>query len=279
MDTKSFTKAVGRFAPRRVLFTLLTLLAPLALLVLSASCDSGPASPSFQPVLPELPDHWREVLGEPHWRLEWIGEGGTWVQRDISPTQAAADISPVQGWSSPVLAWPFWPERQLLPAMARPAGALFPWDVRGRRIVLSWEGGVDAVFWKELALAHGTSRPQASSRRLPWYFDWPRFRELFESETIAHTLRRDPWLADWKDIAERTVQSGFDRRRLTPRAFTEITVPGAGGHWVGSSPFAPPLDTPAGGPLRLNVTADVNTWAACGAVLRASSSGWTLREW
>jgi hypothetical protein len=122
-------------------------------------------------------------------------------------------------------------------------------------------GGVDAFFWKE---------------RLPWYFDWPRFRGLFEGEAINEIVRQDPWLADWRDISRRTVQSGFDRRRIVPRVLTKLSIPGLDGYWIGSSPFAEPLETEEGGPLLLMVTDVPDTWVSSGAVLKCSTSGWVI---
>ena len=250
-----------------------------AFLALLAACDNGPIRPSYLPLLPELPAHWEEFLGEPHWRLEWVDGDGLWLERDISPGEAAPGISLIQEWATPVLAWPYWPGRGLLPGMMRPAGAIFPWDAYGRKLGVSWRGGVHALFWKELSQAERPSAPATASeaRRLPWYFDWPRFAELLESETTPQAVRDDPWLADWKSIAGRTVQSGFDRRRIASRAFTELAVPGLGGRWIGSSPFAPPLDAPDGGPLRLKVSEAAETWVSPSGVLKASSAGWVWR--
>ena len=246
------------------------------LLVALAACGNGPVSPSCRLLLPELPEHWNEMLGPPHWRLEWIGSDGLWLERELSPGQMPPELSFMPEWSTPVLAWPFWPVRELLPGMMRPAGALFPWDaVSGDKLAISWEGGVDALFWKELALADRSSG--AAERRLPWYFDWPRFRELLKSENMP--VREDPWLADWRSIAERTVLSGFDRRRIVPRGFTGLEVPGLGGRWTGSSPFAPPLDAPPDGPLSINIGDVVDTWVSSGGLLKASSSGWVWRAW
>jgi len=254
-------------------------LAGIALILLLCACENNPVRSSYHPLLPELPERWEEILGEPHWRLEWVGEGGVWLQREISPGQFSPDISIIDEWATPALAWPFWPERQLLPGMVRPAGALFPWDVRGKNLVLSWEGGVDAFFWKKLAVAERPpSMTQTEARRLPWYFDWPRFRELFAGENIPETIREDPWLADWESIAQRTVQSGFDRRRIAPRRFTELAIPGMGGRWIGSSPFAPPVDAPAHDPLILNVADTPDTWVSSGGVLKGSSAGWVWRQ-
>ena len=251
-------------------------IALLVLFVLLAACENGPIRSSYRPVLPELPGHWKEILGEPNWRLEWVGEEGTWQEWEGGPGSSPPGLSLIQEWTTAVLAWPFWPARNLLPGMMRPGGALFPWDVYGGMLALGWEGGVAAVFWKELALAERSSA--AAEGRLPWYLDWPRFRSLlFEDETISDAVRRDPWLADWKDIAGRTVKSGFDRRRIKSRSFTELTIPGLGGRWIGSSPFAPPLDTPVDGSLCLNVSDVPDTWVSSGAVLKCSTAGWVLK--
>ena len=250
-----------------------------AMFVLLCTCENSPIRPSYRPLLPELPEHWKEVFEEPHWRLEWIGEGGLWLETVIVPGQGTPGVSLMSEWSTPVLAWPFWPEEELLPGVMRPAGGIFPWDASGDMLNISWEGGVRALFWKELALAERPIVPASASeaRRIPWYFDWPRFSELLESEDISEAVREDLWLADWKGIAQRTVQSGFDRRRIAPKRFAELAVPGLGGRWIGSSPFAPPVDAPAGGPLTLSVSDTADAWVSLEGVLKGSSAGWVWR--
>ncbi|MCL2602172.1 MAG: hypothetical protein FWD91_05095 [Treponema sp.] len=250
-------------------------LAVAALLALLASCEHAAARVSYQPVLPELPEHWRGILGEPHWRLQWIGSGGVWHQRETAPGSALPEIALMAEWATPVLAWPFWPERGIPPGMMRPSGALFPWDVRGGDLHISWEGGVPAFFWKSFAQAERSAQPStAAAKRLPWNFDWPRFRELLASENIPRAVRDDPWLADWAFIAARTLQSGFDRRRITSRTFTELAIPGADGRWIGSSPFAAPIDAQTDGTLVIGVSATADTWISSSGVLGASTSGW-----
>jgi hypothetical protein len=168
------------------------------------------------------------------------------------------------------------------PALMYPAGAIFPWDVSAGKINLSWEGGVPAVFWKELASALPaalSATGSSAAKRLPWYFDWPRFRELLESGNIPEAVRQDLWLADWKSIAQKTVQSGFDRRRIVSRPLTKMSVPGLNGRWAGSSPFAPPVDAPPGGPLQLMVSDIPDTWVSTLGVLKCSTAGWVRRPW
>ena len=148
------------------------------LLVLLAACSHRPIPALYQPLLPELPEQWQEILGEAHWRLEWLSEDGVWQEWEVPPGAQSPRISLPAEWTTPVLAWPFWPEWNLPAGIMRPAGALFPWDSTGEKLRSSWMGGVDAVFWKELALAYGAqyrSDPTSPSRP-PWFFDWPRFR-------------------------------------------------------------------------------------------------------
>ena len=246
----------------------------LLLLVLFNSCGESPVQTSCQPVLPEPGGSWKAILGEPHWLLEWVNENGTWNKSEIPPGRKTPELSFIGEWTTPVLAWPFWPESGLLPGMMRPGGALYPWDATGEKILLSWEGGVAALFWKELAAADRSSA--AAEGRLPWYLDWPRFRELLKSETLQEAVRNDPWLADWKSIAQRTVQSGFDRRRIVPRPYFEFSIPGFEGLWIGSSPFSPPLEAPPGGPLNLKVTDQVDTWVSKEGLLKCSASGFVF---
>ena len=250
----------------------------LAVIFFLPACENNPVPPAYRPVFPALPEHWMEILGEPHWRLEWVGDGAVWKTADVYSGQAAPKIPLVNEWSSPILAWPYWPERGLLPGMMRPAGALFPWDALGQKVDLSWKAGAEAVFWKELARAERPPQPPSASaaRRLPWYFDWPRFRELLESENISEPVRKDLWLADWGDIAQRTVNSGFDRRRITSRRYTERIIPEMGNRWISSSPFAPPLEFPPGSGLSINVTEVTDIWVSSDGILKASVSGWIL---
>ena len=240
------------------------------------ACENGSVRSFYQPVLPKLPPHWEEILGDAHWRLEWVGEDGSWREKHISDSRELPELSLIQEWTTPVLAWPFWPEWDLLPGMFRPCGALFPWDASGAKLKLGWKGGVDAFFWKELAAADYSI--DTAKKRLPWYFDWPRFRELlYESGNVPEPVRSDPWLPDWKSIAQKTVQSGFDRRRIVARSSTELAIPSLSGRWIGSSPFAAPIYAAPGAPLLLPATDVPDVWVSSLGVLKCSASGWVLR--
>ena len=252
----------------------------LALTTSLAGCRDGSQVHSlYETALPALPDGWRDILGEPCWHLEWIGEEGTWNKWEGRQGAKAPSLSLVQEWTTPVLAWPYWPGLDLVPGIMRPCGALFPWDASGNKLVLSWKGGVDAVFWKEMAAIDADKSETAKSNRIPWLFDWPRFREIIAGENVSDAVRQDPWVVDWREVGRKTVESGFDRRRIKAMKSTEVEIPLPAGLWLSSSPFVSALETPVSGRLTLEVTDAVGVWVSAGGILKASTSGWIFRPW
>ena len=222
--------------------------------------------------LPPPPDTWVSLLGEPHWRLEWLDSGGGKRTADILPGEGAEIELPIT-WTNPVAAWPYWPGHNLVPGLFKPAGALFPFDVSGKRLRLSWKAGLDAVFYRELAFAN-----DQNGSKMPVYFDWPRFRELLEAETLNEAVLKDPWLVDWRSVAEKTIDSSFDRRRLVPEAAESVTIPVPSGHWYGTSPFADPLYFSEGETPVFPVRPGLNVWVCQEGILRINGKTWMFRE-
>ena len=248
------------------------------------TCGNGHALTCFSLKLPELPRHWG-MLPEPQWKIEWLDSNG----RDrfaIIRQGEKFEVSIPHTWANAVLAWPFWPEKGLVPGVFMPAGGLFPHDVSGSSILLSWKGGIDSVLYWELkkaSFAEPVSKP--SVPRLPWNFDWVRFRELLASESLNAALRSDPWLADWPSIAEKIWQSGFDKRRLVPQPRIERLVSVSPGPWIGTSPFAAPLffdgtpsfqvrTAPVGSPQ--GTIGPTDTWVSSEGILRCNTGTWVL---
>jgi hypothetical protein len=235
---------------------------------------------------PPLPAAWQEMLGNAHWRLSWTDAQGI---RQTMDTAGNAAISAVAEWATPALAFPYWPGRGILPGAMRPAGAILPFDVRGDRLQLSWRAGAEAWFYRELIAARNAALAEAGAeggteavrtaldKRRPEYFDWPRFRSLMDSDAMPTAIRDDPWRADWSDVAIRTVQSGFDRRRIVVQAAEELLVPGpalGAGPFAGPSPFAPPLLPEPGAGYRFAVTGRADTYVSSGGILRVSGKTW-----
>jgi hypothetical protein len=116
-------------------------------------------------------------------------------------------------------------------------------------------------------------------------------------EDIGGAVRQDPWVVDWKEVGRKTVESGFDRRRIRSMKFAKIEIPfpelSAGrdsnvqkargspqaGRWSGSSPFAPVVETTPEGFLTLEVTSEVGAWVSSGGILKCSTLGWIYRAW
>lgn len=236
--------------------------------------DSG-----YVPRLPELPPAWENLLGSPRWQVDWLNSEGQKETVTIQDGHSMEIFLP-QTWATPISAAPFWPEKGIGPGIFKPAGAIFPFDVSGKNLVLSWQGGVDAVFFRELAEAAGFAANLAAGRavsRVPMNFNWPRFRQLFDDPSLNAQIRDDPWLADWRGIAEKTIQSGFDRRRLVPEPRNKLEVPVGPGPWAGVSPFAAPLIFETIPVFSVRPAAD--TWVSAEGLLRCSTETWLLMEW
>jgi len=235
--------------------------------------------------LPSLPQAWEAILGEPYWRLEWFDADGR-KRSALLSGEGGLEIALPGTMANPVLALPFWPGKGIGPGVFMPAGAVFPFDVSGKRLVLSWQGGVDANLFMELARsANGGLAPSGNAAlRLPWNFNWPRFRRLFEDPALNDEVRADPWLADWPDIAARTLQSGFDRRRLVPEARSGLEIPLGRGPWIGTSPFAAPMAFDANPVFQVRASpraldgAAADTWVSAEGLLRVNTEAWLWRE-
>jgi hypothetical protein len=245
--------------------------------ILFACRDTIPQS--YHLVLPAVPPAWEAILGPPHWRIEWFDPNGRLRYGEGSAaTLPEADL-PTE-WASPVLAYPFWPARGLAPGYMRPAGAIVPFDVEGDSLRLTWEAGPEAWFYHALVSALTTSNAfgngivTTATGRRPDRFDWPRFRNLLRSGNVPLEIRDDPWLADWDAIAEKTIQSGFDRRRIQARSRTPLTVsvpwPGP---WAGSSPFAEVYLREAGETVTVEAAEETDTLVSPGGMLRYNAKG------
>jgi hypothetical protein len=219
---------------------------------------------SFIVELPEAPKSWVHLLGEPHWRIEWFDPEGQKQVKDILPGVIAEVEIPIT-WTNAVAAYPWWPDYNLAPGLFKPAGALFPYDIFSNRLCLTWKAGVDTIFYYELAYANSQD-----IKKIPANFDWIRFRELFESDVLSGDVCKDPWLINWRNVAEKTISGSFDRRRLVPQAAETVNVHLSARCWYGTSPFSEPLLFPDGEPLVFYSIPDANTWISEEGILRCN---------
>jgi hypothetical protein len=258
----------------------------LCLLLLSCGPWDGdtPARLEFPP--PPAP--WTELLGSPRWFVRYH-TGGNQETCEVH-LEDGGDLSLPPSAAGPVFAWPYWPARGLTPGDFRPAGLILPCDAlppegdSPRRLVLSWQGGVDAWFYQALERAAlenaagegGDSGSPDRGRN----FNWPRFRALFSDPSVPQEIREDPWRADWEAIAEETIRSGFRKQRLKAVETSALSIPVPPGPWISPSPFAPALEFgpgpcvfPAGpGP-------GIQAWYSAQGILHCSGESWILLPW
>jgi hypothetical protein len=202
--------------------------------------------------------------------VEWYNEDGI---RESAVVDGYSDITiPVfSEWPNPVTAWPFWPDKGIEAGMTRPAGALYPFDVSGGVLRISWRGGADAGFYQALEEACA-GKENADARRRAAFFDWPRFRAFFASEAPAE-LREDPWRVDWKEAAEKTVRSGFRTSYLKARkrTVTEVLIP-HGGPWFSASMFLEAENWAEGNTEAVALSGETELWVCPGGMLFLSTS-------
>jgi len=242
-------------------------------LALQLTCCGDRFPSRFALVFPRAPEPWVSLLGEPHWRVEWLDPGGRRQIADIVPGGSLEIELPTE-WANPVTARPYWPGINLFAGLFMPAGALFPFDVDGSRLCLSWEAGPDTVFYWELAQAGSPG-----NGKNPANFDWPRFRELFKSEDLNADVSRDPWLVDWRFAAEKTIEANFDRRRLVPQSTVSMNIPVSSGPWYGTSPFADPLTFAEREQPSFPVRPGLNVWISREGILRVNGNTQVFTKW
>jgi len=245
-----------------------------AVLVLSfqLSCCKDRLSSEYTVELPETPELWVSLLGEPDWCIEWLDPDGKKQSTDVLPGKTVSIEIPVT-WTNPVTAWPYWPKHSLVPGHFHPAGALFPYDINKKSLCLSWTAGTDTIFYWELAYAN-----DSKEAKIPANFDWPRFRELFKTKELSEAVCKDPWLVDWRSVAEKTINSNFDRRRIVPQTFESVHIPAGSGPWYGSSPFVEPLSFKEGEKPVFPIRPGINIWISSEGILRCSGKTWVFNK-
>jgi hypothetical protein len=251
----------------------------LFLCLVLSSCALQEGEGPFGLEFPPLPAAWTELLGNPRWLIGYYTEGAYQESDGELPLPPSA--------AGPVLAWPYWPG--LEPGDFRPAGLILPYDAwspegaADRRLILSWQGGVDAWFYQELERAaldraQGSGDPEDLARGRN--FNWPRFRALFSDPSVPQEIREDPWRADWPAIAEKTIHSGFRKQWLTAMETSILSIPVPPGPWISPSPFAPVLNFETGpGVFPAGPGPAVQAWYSVSGILHCSGESWILLPW
>jgi hypothetical protein len=230
MKTKQFFMR-KKLIKRRFLSAMVSVMLTTVCIFLFCGCENPVIYSQYKVILPEIPTDWQTILGSPLWRIEWVDINGKWRKIDAQKSRNF-QLEICNTKINPVIAYPYWPEKDFHPGMFYPAGALFPLDVSGDLITLDWQGGIDAQLYLYL------SGYNNGENRKPEQFDWQRFRSLLRKETENADVKANPWNVDWESAAEKIARSGFRSSYITSRKYTEInvTIP-ENGLWISPSPF------------------------------------------
>jgi hypothetical protein len=215
----------------RFLSSMLMMLSVPVCAFLFCGCKNPVIYSQYEVILPEIPSDWQTVLGDPVWRLEWVDESGNW-QEITAQQNKSLSLEIINTKINPIIAYPYWPEKNIHPKTFFPAGALFPLDTQNDAISLDWLGGVDAQLFLYL------SKYNTEMLRRPEHFDWQRFRGLLRMEIENEEIKANPWIVDWEAAAQRIAQSGFRSSYIREREYTEIEVSiPESALWISPSPF------------------------------------------
>jgi len=254
-------------------FIALLLSGSLALSSCSYGANESVSQEHCSLLLPALPESYLTCLGQPCWEITWVDADG-FIQT-ASTSASSLDVSLMEMWPAAALAYPFWPEKEIRAGIVKPAGAIFPFDAdsHANTLSLSWEGGVDAFFYFELAKG-------GLEKRAPYLFDWKRFRGLFTDLRVPEDVVQNPWLVDWEEQARKTLASGFDWRRIKARNLGTVTItPPCEGPWLGESVFVSPQYWNADEEITVTWTSEIETWFSPKGVLRFSGKSVFWRAW
>lgn len=153
-------------------------------------------------------------------------------------------------------------------ALSLPAGALWPRDAHAPdEIRADWFGGIVTNFYLELARREFPGGRRAAS------FNWPRFRALLEAGHADGSFPEDLWSVDWALVARKTLDMGFDRRRIKRgESVWTAELPPGNAVWLSDSPFNREAAFPGGAILAVAGRSTAR-WYTGDAVFSASAEG------
>jgi len=231
-----------------------------------SGCDASPGG-VWTLRMPEFPPVYGEILGPAKWHIEWVGADGFISSAETEQNSYSASL--LEGFATAIIAYPYLGD--VPKGIVKPCGAIYPLDIEGGEIKLSWKGGVDAFFYFELA-------KHSNPKRLPQNFNWINFRLLWTEAKLPEAILSDPWAADWELIAEKTSLAGFRSSLIAvkPSKKLSVTVP-EDGPWVGSSPLAGELDWEKGKTIDIGVDNGTSYYFCPGGILKCIDSAWVFR--
>jgi hypothetical protein len=191
-------------------------------------------------VIPAPPPHWRAVFPDLRFSLLFADGDGRFQRKADVDCASPVTIACSKSSNSPVLAYPWSPSDRSCaePGMLRPAGGIFPGDLRqsaeGLELVLSWEDGAAAEVFRSL-LELGVDA------------------ELINGERLAGRMgsAADPWAWDVNSVAESLAAGHFNAYDLDLLPRSDVGLRVGAGEWILESPFRQPGIADAEGTLLL----------------------------
>ncbi|MDR2900840.1 MAG: hypothetical protein LBV20_04920 [Treponema sp.] len=250
------------------MMTNIRLLLAAACIALLCACKNPVIYMQYEVILPEIPPHWQSVLGTPQWRVKWVDADGNWQNTEAQQTRIfSLEICTTQ--ITPVIAYPYWPEKNIYPGTFYPAGAMFPLDAADNTINLDWRGGAESQLYLYLA------RFNNEENRRPEHFDWQRFRAFLRTENEDKKVKADPWHVDWEAVAKKIAASGFRSSYIALKDYSEIsvTIPESA-LWISPSPFDEGKQWKAGETVVLQAAESVSRYVSAKGTMLFTHKTW-----
>lgn len=137
--------------------------------------------------------------GSLSWNIKWLSPEGKIESKRLDYTDSIQTI-PIEfarNRTTPVLAFLEVNERQDI----LPAGSIYPVNISGNSISLSWLNGISAQVLMDLLTK--TNQPAEDAQHFCNYFNWQKFQEDFAKRVD------EPWLVDKEKITEKLCTGSF----------------------------------------------------------------------
>ncbi|MGA2478628.1 MAG: hypothetical protein ABSG63_07765 [Spirochaetia bacterium] len=198
----------------------------LLLALLPAGCAAFAPEADLGIVLPAPPEHWQRAFSNLEARIVFPDATGRIREVDVSDWDAPGGISCPKTGTTPVLAWPrtcgSGEQGQGGHGRLRPAGALYPFSLRGdgRTLELTWAEGA-AGYVLMLLRSGETDCSRFNAQRLSTYIR-------------GHA---DPWDLDLEGIAQKIAGGDFTAFDIDSLPCRDQVVKPGPGEWFLESPF------------------------------------------
>jgi len=137
--------------------------------------------------------------GSLSWNIKWLSPEGKIESKrlDFTDSIQTIPIEFVRNRATPVLAFLEVNGRQDI----LPAGSIYPVNISGNSISLSWLNGISAQVLMDLLTK--TNQPAEEAQRFCNYFNWKKFQTEFAKRVD------EPWLIDKEKITEKLCTGSF----------------------------------------------------------------------